>query len=79
MIREFVLQLKLGSVSIAYFNEKFSTDVLAQFARPLETLKGWGFLTVTGDVISINRDALLQIDRLLHEFFLPKHKNARYA
>jgi len=79
LIREFVLQLKLGSVSIAYFNEKFSTDVLAQFARPLETLKGWGFLTVTGDVISINRDALLQIDRLLHEFFLPQHKNARYA
>ncbi len=79
LIREFVLQLKLGSVSVSYFNEKFSTDILARFAQPLETLKGWGFLNVTGDIISINRDALLQIDRLLHEFFLPEHKNARYA
>ncbi len=79
LIREFVLQLKLGSVSISYFNQKFATDVLTRFAQPLQTLKDWGFLTVQEDIISINRDALLQIDRLLHEFFLAEHKNARYA
>ena len=27
----------------------------------------------------LNREGLLQVDRLLHEFFLPEHKNARYA
>jgi oxygen-independent coproporphyrinogen-3 oxidase len=79
LIREFVLQLKLGKVSAGYFNEKFSTDVLNRFAAPLQTLKDWGFLSIEGDAIILNRDGLLQVDRLLHEFFLPEHKNARYA
>jgi oxygen-independent coproporphyrinogen III oxidase len=79
LIREFILQLKLGRVSIDYFNQKFSTDLLTRFAQPLQTLKDWGFLTVEGDSIRLNRDGLLQVDRLLHEFFLPEHKNARYV
>jgi oxygen-independent coproporphyrinogen-3 oxidase len=79
LIREFVLQLKLGRSSICYFNEKFSTEVLKRFATPLQTLKDWGFLTIEGDSIILNREGLLQVDRLLHEFFLPEHKNARYA
>lgn len=79
LIREFVLQLKLGRTSARYFNEKFGTDVLRRFATPLQTLKDWGFLTVEGDSIILNREGLLQVDRLLHEFFLPEHKNARYA
>jgi len=79
LIREFVLQLKLGKTSIHYFNEKFSADVLKRFATPLQTLKDWGFLTIDGDSLILNRDGLLQVDRLLHEFFLPEHKNARYA
>lgn len=79
LIREFVLQLKLGHSSIRYFNEKFSTDVLTRFAAPLQTLKDWGFLAIEGDSLLLNREGLLQVDRLLHEFFLPEHKNARYA
>jgi oxygen-independent coproporphyrinogen-3 oxidase len=79
LIREFVLQLKLGKTSIEYFDHKFSTDSLRRFAVPLQTLKDWGFLTIEGDSIILNREGLLQVDRLLHEFFLPEHKNARYA
>ena len=79
LIREFVLQMKLGKVSADYFNKKFNTDVLKRFAAPLQTLKDWGFLKVDGDAIILNREGLLQVDRLLHEFFLPQHKNARYA
>jgi oxygen-independent coproporphyrinogen-3 oxidase len=78
-IREFILQLKLGQVSRDYFTKKFGTDPLQQFATPIKTLKDWGFLTVNGDHILLNREAMLQVDRLLHEFFLPQHKNVRYA
>jgi coproporphyrinogen III oxidase-like Fe-S oxidoreductase len=78
-IREFILQLKLGHVSRDYFTKKFGTDPTVRFAAPLQTLKDWGFLTVNGDTIQINREGLLQVDRLLHEFFLPQHKNARYV
>ena len=77
--REFVLQLKLGRSSIQYFNQKFGVDALTRFAAPIQTLKDWGFLTIEGDNLVLNRDGLLQVDRLLHEFFLPEHKNARYA
>ncbi len=78
-IREFVLQLKLGSVSANYFKNKFGVDVKQRFAEPLQRLSDWGFASMNGDMIQLNRDGLLQVDRLLHEFFLPEHRNARYA
>ncbi len=78
-IREFILQLKLGAVSAAQFKAKFGTDPREQFARPLATLKEWGFLTNGGDSIGVTRAGLLQIDRLLHEFFKPEHDTGRYA
>jgi oxygen-independent coproporphyrinogen-3 oxidase len=34
---------------------------------------------VEDGTVRLNRDGLLQVDRLLHEFFLPEHQNARYA
>ena len=79
LIREFILQLKLGAVSRAYFQNKFGADVTQRFAEPMQRLKDWGFLTVDGDGVRLNRPALLQVDRLLHEFFLPEHRNARYV
>ena len=79
LIRELVLQLKLGRVSRAYFRQKFGIDLGQRFAAPFRTLEDWGFLAVNGDAVTLNREGLLQVDRLLHEFFLPQHKNARYA
>ena len=71
--------LKLGSNSRASFKAKFGTDPLEQFAAPLALLKDWGCLTVDGDRIVLTRDALLQVDRLLVEFFKPEHRSTRYA
>ena len=79
LIREFVLQLKLGSVSADYFVKKFGVDPRERFAEPLRRLRDWGFADIDGILIKINREGLLQVDRLLHEFFLPEHRNARYA
>ncbi len=79
LIREFVLQLKLGHVSRAYLKQKFGVDPAERFAAPLQTLKDWGFLSGLDDLIRLNREGLLQVDRLLPEFFLPRHRNVRYA
>ncbi len=79
LIREFVLQLKLGHVRASYFQEKFGVDPRARFAQPLQTLRDWGFLTVAADRLELNREGLLQVDRLLHEFFLPQHRNVRFV
>ena len=45
----------------------------------LERMREWGYLTARGDELFLNRDGLLQVDRLVHEFFLPPHQDARYA
>ncbi len=79
VLREFILQLKLGHVSRAYFQKKFGVDPVERFAEPIRRLKDWGFMTLEGDQILLNREGLLQVDRLLQEFFLPQHRNARYV
>ncbi len=78
-IRELILQLKLGSISRRYFENKFGADPIHRFEQPVRTLQDGGYLTVAGDEVRLNREGLLQVDRLLHEFFLPEHRNARYA
>jgi oxygen-independent coproporphyrinogen III oxidase len=74
-----VLQLKLGSVDTGYFSKKFGVDPRERFAEPLKRISDWGFAAIEGPQIKINREGLLQVDRLLHEFFLPEHRHARYA
>ena len=79
MIRELILQLKLGHVHRAYFQSKFGVDIQQRFADSLSELQDQGFLALDENSLRLNRDGLLQVDRLLHEFFLPQHRNARYT
>jgi oxygen-independent coproporphyrinogen-3 oxidase len=79
LIREFVLQLKLGRVAYRYFREKFGADPGRHFAEALGRLRDWGMVVLGEDEVVVQRPGLLQIDRLLQEFFLPEHRNARYA
>jgi oxygen-independent coproporphyrinogen-3 oxidase len=74
MIRELILQMKLGTVDIPYFQDKFGVDIKNRFAGPFGHLKEQGFLSVDGNAMRLSRDGLLQVDWLLHDFFLPKHK-----
>jgi oxygen-independent coproporphyrinogen III oxidase len=79
LIRELILQMKLGQVNRAYFQNKFGVDIQQRFAGPLRLLEERRFLSLEDGILRLNRDGLLQVDRLLHEFFLPEHRNARYA
>jgi oxygen-independent coproporphyrinogen-3 oxidase len=79
LVREFILQLKLGHVDQEYFRRKFGVEPASFFALPFQRLKEWGYLSVEKDQVLLNRDGLLQVDRLLPEFFLPQHQNSRYA
>lgn len=78
-IREFVLQLKLGHTNMSYFREKYGIDPAVRFAGELKGLEDEGYFNLAGDEITISRDGMLQIDRLLHRFFLEKHRDARYT
>lgn len=78
-IREFVLQLKLGMVHPSYFQEKYGEDVMARFPAELKKLEDEGFFSFGDDEIRVSREGMLQIDRLLHGFFLEQHRDARYT
>ena len=77
MIREFVLQMKLGSIQQKYFEDKFGFDPGARFAPQLDKLVQQGLATVEPDRIRLSREGLLRVDSLLPEFFKPEHRLAR--
>ncbi len=79
MIRELILQLKLGRVSQSYFRDKFRIELLERFHQQFEDMRRRGLAEVQGDWIVLSRPALLKVDTLLHAFFLPEHQHARYT
>jgi oxygen-independent coproporphyrinogen-3 oxidase len=79
LIREFVLQMKLGRLSAAYFRGKYGVDVVEHFRAPLDELAGEGLLSVRDDDIHVSREGLVRVDTLLPRFFLPQHQGLRYT
>jgi coproporphyrinogen III oxidase-like Fe-S oxidoreductase len=79
MIRELILQLKRGQVGARYFRGKFGVDIHERFAAPVSRLREQGFLVSDPEGLRLNRNGLLQVDRLLYEFFLPEHRNLSHA
>jgi oxygen-independent coproporphyrinogen-3 oxidase len=79
LIREFILQLKLGVLDTRGLRAKYGVDVRERFAEPLAKHARAGWLSVDGERIALSRQGLLRVDTLLHEFFLPEHRDARYA
>jgi oxygen-independent coproporphyrinogen-3 oxidase len=80
MIRELVLQLKLGSIEPSYFREKYRVNVLDRFREQLDTLAAEGYLAkATDDLVSLTREGLLRVDVLLRRFFQPQYADVRYT
>jgi len=79
LIRELILQMKLGSLDLDYFREKFHRDVMKEFQPVFAALKDKGYLDWQGDRVVLSRKGLLRVDALLPGFFLPEHRDARYT
>jgi oxygen-independent coproporphyrinogen-3 oxidase len=80
LIRELVLQLKLGSVRPAYFKDKYSIDILHRFRDELASLAEDGYLKEANErTVALTRQGLLRVDVLLPRFFLPQHVGIRYT
>ena len=76
MVREFVLQLKLGGCPTRYFQEKFGLNVLRRFAEPLAALAARGWLLLDAEHVRVTDEGLVRVDRLLDWFYLPRHRAA---
>jgi oxygen-independent coproporphyrinogen-3 oxidase len=79
LVREVILKMKEGRLDAGDFREKFGIELLDRFKDPLERYAAEGRLRIEGDAITLERDALLQVDTLLHSFFLPEHREVRYS
>jgi oxygen-independent coproporphyrinogen-3 oxidase len=79
LLREMMLQLKTGRLDRSYFRRKFDTDVLRDFGEAFRRLEKEGFVTVTNGEVRMTRPGLLQVDRLLVNFFEPEYRGGRYT
>jgi coproporphyrinogen III oxidase-like Fe-S oxidoreductase len=80
LIRELVLQLKLGSVKPSYFRDKYDVNILERFREQLDSLAAEGYLrTATDDIVALTREGLMRVDVLLRRFFRPEHADIRYT
>jgi oxygen-independent coproporphyrinogen-3 oxidase len=79
-IREFILQLKLGSIAPAYFRDKYRVNVLDRFRDQFDSLEAEGYMqAVSEKTVALTREGLLRVDGLLKRFFLPQHAGIRYT
>ncbi len=79
LIREMILQLKMGSLDAGYFRDKFETEIIQEFHDGFGSLVEEGFAHTDGDKVQLTRQGLLRVDALLPRFFDPEHRNLRYT
>ena len=80
LIRELVLQFKLGKVHPSYFSDKYGINLLEHFQAPLASLADHGYLAqANDDAVVLTREGLLRVDALLRGFFQPQFASVRYT
>jgi oxygen-independent coproporphyrinogen-3 oxidase len=79
LVREFILQLKLGRVDLAPLRIRFGVDPLERFAAPLQVFAADGWLTWNERVVELTRAGLLRVDRLLPAFYDARFQTIRYS
>jgi oxygen-independent coproporphyrinogen III oxidase len=78
-VREFVLQLKWGTVDLAALQKKFGLDPREIFAEQIRGLEEEGLLLATSPELMLGRAGLLQVDRLIPRFYDPQFQQIRYS
>ena len=79
LVREFILQLKLGEVLIAPFHERFGLNIVVQFYATLRMFANEGWITVSDEAVRLTRRGLLRVDRLLPRFYDSRFQDVRYT
>ncbi|MGH7495841.1 MAG: coproporphyrinogen-III oxidase family protein [bacterium] len=79
LVREMILQLKLGKISTDYFRKKFNTNITVEFGAIFAALQKAAMLTFNQNEVALTQKGLLRVDLLLHQFYATQYRNARYT
>lgn len=79
LVRELILQLKLGSLDRQYFVDKFNVDVFERFSDPIAHFEREKLIFKNGKKLNLTREGLLRVDHMLSAFYLPEHCGVRYS
>ncbi len=79
LIRETILQLKLGHLDPGYFRDKFGVELQDEFDAAFTRLERDRMLTLDREAIRLTPQGLLRVDSLLPEFYEPEHRELATA
>jgi oxygen-independent coproporphyrinogen-3 oxidase len=81
LIREVILQLKRGHLSIEYFRKKFAADILELWPDAWSEYEQDELCTIDRNAgrVQLTRLGLLQVDSLLPAFFEQQFQGVRYS
>ena len=78
VVRAFVLQLKLGAVSVGNARRTYGVDIRKRFAAPLREVTQLGWAHVDDDAVTLTREGLMRVDRIIPAFYRREHQAIRY-
>jgi len=79
LIRELILQMKLGEVDLDRLGARHGQDPRPRFKDTLAAHARQGWLTYDGHKVTLTADGLSRVDRLLRDYFLDRHRGRRYT
>lgn len=79
LIREMILQMKLGRLDAGYFRDKFEVEITREFSSGFDSLVAGNLAAISGDEIVLTRAGLLRVDSLLPRFYEPAYRGVRYT
>ncbi len=79
LVREMILQLKLGAADMSRLERKHGIAPERVFAAQLQQLEAEGWLQVTDRTATLSREGLVRVDELLPRFYALRHRDVRYS
>lgn len=79
LTRELILQLKLGQISVKYFDDKFGVNILSEYFSAFEELKKINMIKYDDEHVNVTHEGLLRVDELLPAFYDDKYRESRYT
>jgi len=76
-VRELILQFKLGKVNCEILYRKYGVNLIKLYRKQLDDLVETKRIAIENNIIIVSDDGMLEVDRIVHRFYLPQHQQTR--